>query len=454
MAYNRPTIVSGVTRATKAFFDNLLDGIDERITEDAADERFARIGQGSVGKVAALEPRVITNFGPSHGWTVNSAGGATITLNDATDHAYGTQSVKIVTSGTGSTHALTSTAVAAIDPDAQMFVVWVRFDEIDKIARIRLMASPDAGFTNYWTFESVISSSGIPEVQRPFKHGEWVPIGLPWSVATATGAPAKTGLTFLRVLINDRAAGATTIRLGRVGYRTVPKPYPNGVLINTYDDSSLSHYTIARDHHDKHGTAGVMFPILEWIGQAGKISRAQIDEMVYRSGWEVGGHADTYANHVKSVTGMTSSERQAMFAAIKADQMQHGYVSNVFAYPNGTVDAASELDLRKYFSLGRLALGRFSGGGADDQQIPVLPMRLYGQSCGNLTVAQVTGEIDRAIANGGLLTLLFHDLVETKVTPNDTTIANHAAIIDYAAQSDIAIRTAEQVRQAGLAIAA
>ncbi|UQT02043.1 hypothetical protein SEA_CHADMASTERC_26 [Gordonia phage ChadMasterC] len=29
MPYTRPTIVSGVTRATKAFFDNLLDGIDE-----------------------------------------------------------------------------------------------------------------------------------------------------------------------------------------------------------------------------------------------------------------------------------------------------------------------------------------------------------------------------------------------------------------------------------------
>ncbi|AUX81863.1 hypothetical protein FDJ33_gp26 [Gordonia phage Brandonk123] len=42
MPYTRPTIVSGVTRATKAFFDNLLDGIDERVTKAAADAAYVR----------------------------------------------------------------------------------------------------------------------------------------------------------------------------------------------------------------------------------------------------------------------------------------------------------------------------------------------------------------------------------------------------------------------------
>ncbi|QNJ55428.1 hypothetical protein KNV22_gp26 [Gordonia phage Love] len=41
MPYTRPNIVSGVTRATKAFFDNLLDGIDERVTKVAADATYA-----------------------------------------------------------------------------------------------------------------------------------------------------------------------------------------------------------------------------------------------------------------------------------------------------------------------------------------------------------------------------------------------------------------------------
>lgn len=436
-----------------------ISGGTSRSTYDATEKLAWLIASGSgggavtIGKVASLQSKVITNYSASHGWTTFSAGGATVTLNDTADHAFGLQSVKVVTGGAGSTTVLTSPSVAAIDQAAQMFRVWIKFDDADKIARIRLLASPDSGFTNYWTFESVISSSGIPEVQRPFKHGEWVPVALPWSTGVATGTPGTTNLNYLRVLINDRAAGATTIRVGRVEYMPLPRPYANGVLVCTYDDTSLSHYTIARDHHDRYGTKGVLFPIIEWIGQAGKMTEAQFDEMVFSSGWEVGGHASTYANHVLSVTGMNSAQRQAEFAAIKAWQQGRGYVSNAFAYPNGTVDAAAEIDLRKFFSLGRLALGRFSGGGADDQQIPSLPFRMYGQSCGNLSVAQVTGEIDRAIANKALLTLLFHDLVDPKVTSNDTLIANHSDILAYAAGSNIAIRTYEQLRQAGLTFA-
>ncbi|QNJ57997.1 esterase [Gordonia phage JKSyngboy] len=44
MAYNRPNIVSGVTRATKAFFDNLLDGIDEKSPEVAAIQATPELG--------------------------------------------------------------------------------------------------------------------------------------------------------------------------------------------------------------------------------------------------------------------------------------------------------------------------------------------------------------------------------------------------------------------------
>ncbi|UVF60710.1 hypothetical protein SEA_BOBBOB_22 [Gordonia phage BobBob] len=46
MPYTRPNIVSGVTRATKAFFDNLLDGIDERVTKVAADATYVRSVNG------------------------------------------------------------------------------------------------------------------------------------------------------------------------------------------------------------------------------------------------------------------------------------------------------------------------------------------------------------------------------------------------------------------------
>ncbi|QDK02245.1 hypothetical protein SEA_SAMBA_31 [Gordonia phage Samba] len=424
------------------------------LTPAKAEATFAKIGQGSIGKVTNLNTRVLTNFEPSHGWSTFSAGGATVTLNEATDPAFGTQCIKVVTGGAGATTVLTSPAMAAINRATEMPRLHLNFDLADRVARIRVLASADAAFTNYWTFESAISSAGIPEVQRPFKHGEWTKIALPWNTAVATGSPPTTGLTYWRVLINDRAAGPVTVRIGRLEYVPAPNAlYPNGVCVITADDSSATHATVLAPMLDKYGMRAVAFPIQEWVDQPGKISQAQLDELVFRKGWEVGGHASTYAAHAQSVTGMTPAQRQAEFAAIKAWNQQRGYVSNTFAYPNGTIDAAAELDLRKYFSMGRLALGRLSGSGADDQQIPSLPFRMYGQSLGNVTDAQVFAEIDRTIANKSLLTLLVHDIVETKVTANDTTIVKCQAIVDYLASSGIAVATYEDIRQKGLAYA-
>ncbi|QKY78380.1 hypothetical protein SEA_BARSTEN_25 [Gordonia Phage Barsten] len=56
MPYTRPTIVSGVTRATKAFFDNLLDGIDERLTKADADAAYVRMAGTTPGAVPVMKP--------------------------------------------------------------------------------------------------------------------------------------------------------------------------------------------------------------------------------------------------------------------------------------------------------------------------------------------------------------------------------------------------------------
>ncbi|AWN04223.1 hypothetical protein FDJ57_gp22 [Gordonia phage Sour] len=57
MVYERPTIVNGVTRADKAFFDNLLDGIDERVPKTVADATYATVWQASTAYAAGAVVR-------------------------------------------------------------------------------------------------------------------------------------------------------------------------------------------------------------------------------------------------------------------------------------------------------------------------------------------------------------------------------------------------------------
>ena len=54
MPYIRPNIVAGVTRANKAFWENVLDGIAERMTKTEADAAYAPIGSTGATTVEAL----------------------------------------------------------------------------------------------------------------------------------------------------------------------------------------------------------------------------------------------------------------------------------------------------------------------------------------------------------------------------------------------------------------
>lgn len=419
------------------------------VRPEVADAAYAPKGAGNVARFGRTEAKVVTNFDAGHGWTVQSAGGGNSNLNDTTDFAFGTQSLRLTTGGAGASVIVQNLAVPAIPAD-RMFRLWVKIDNPDTINRIRLFAASDTGFANYYSLETFISSAGIPEIQRPFKAGEWVPIALPWSTATVTGTPDRNNLTALRLLINDRNTVAT-IRLGRIEHVPYPAPlFPNGVVSLTYDDSFAAHYTVARPHLDKYGYAGVLFPILDRLDHPGYLTTAQVDRLAFNHGWEIGAHATTYDKHVQSVTGMTSAERIAEFRALRSWQQSRGYAASTFAYPNGTVTAAVEPDLRQFFGVGRLALGRFSATGADEMQNPSLPTRIYGQNCGNLTVAQITAEIDRAITNKTWLVLVFHNLPTTKAEANDFAAADHAAVVDYLNTSGVAVRTMDQVRQASL----
>ncbi|QFP94077.1 hypothetical protein SEA_JABBERWOCKY_22 [Gordonia phage Jabberwocky] len=58
MPYTRPNIVAGVTRATKAFFDNILDGVDEATAGDGTVE-LGYAGTSAQQVVGTNEPTAL-----------------------------------------------------------------------------------------------------------------------------------------------------------------------------------------------------------------------------------------------------------------------------------------------------------------------------------------------------------------------------------------------------------
>lgn len=459
-----PTVgATGWNTATDALIaqHNALDleggaaTVDELAAITADDVGAQPLGQGAVPRFTRAGVTVVSNFASGHGWTTASAGGATVSLNDTADFAFGTQSIKVVTAGGGSSTILEKTGLTTL-PQTQMYRLWVKADSAETLSRLRLFVASDSGFANYYNFEVYFSEAVPTEVERPYQAGEWVPVAFPWSTATVgAGSPTLGSLTFVRILINDRNVPAT-VHIGRLD--KVPYPgtaFPAGVVSMTYDDSFLSQYTIARAHLDTYGYAGTLFPILGRIDAAADangtyLTSAQVDLLAFQHGWEVGGHATTLAQHGAWST-MNSAQRTAELTAVRAYTQERGYNSSTFAYPSGITPIGAGTDMRPFYGVGRLALGRFSASGADELPNPAIPLRLYGQNPTGLTLAQMKAEVDRAAANKTWLIFLFHDIVAAKAKANDVTTADHLALVDYIAASGLAVKTMYEVLAAQLA---
>lgn len=410
---------------------------------DVGGALFAPLSGGATARFRRHVPEVLTSFQTGHGWTAVSGGGTT-SLNDTADSYAGTQSVKMVTSGAGASQIIGSAAVAPL-PAGHFYRIWVKVDAPETLARLRLFASDEPGFTKYYSIEATFSSSATAEVLRKWKAGEWVPIDMPLISATVTGTPNAAALTHLRVLANDRNIPAT-VHIGRVDYVPLPGAFPGGVVSLTYDDSWASAYTEARKVLAKYGYTATIFPIIERIDQAGYLSTAQLLELVREYGWEVGGHATTYAKHVQSLDGMTQAERRAELGAIRAWMQQNGITSSTFAYPNGRFDKATVADLAEYFTVGRMATGRYLI--PDELTLPSLPLRVLGMNGGTNTVTAIKDEVDRAAASGTWVVLMFHDIVSPEGTSNDCTPAEHAEIVDYIASVGADCRSMQEVMRA------
>ena len=78
-----------------------MDAVTLGMAKADAARKYAPIGQGGVPRFGRQDTTVVTNFESGHGWTVQSAGGGTSNLNDTTDFAFGTQSIRLTTAGAG-----------------------------------------------------------------------------------------------------------------------------------------------------------------------------------------------------------------------------------------------------------------------------------------------------------------------------------------------------------------
>ncbi|MGX6513255.1 polysaccharide deacetylase family protein [Rhodococcus sp. SJ-2] len=476
MTYVRPTIVSGVSRLTKALVDSITKGIadahgeiDGRLSEEVLNATYAPVSLGdevvksvngsapdAAGNVAiatgggavSIAPRSpappVSNFvapanQPGHGWAASGTG-ITAEPNDTTDAVIGSQSFRYTTDGTGGTgFGIDKTITTPVDVTGKYLRMWIKISDYSKLGQISIWLG-SGGLANRRSGEPFIGA--LPETASALKGGEWVTVDMAIAdFAASAGTPDLTQINTFRLRAYDNATGPLTVRFGGFALVDPPDQAAGGVVTLTFDDSSLSAYTIARPYMDRHGYPGVLFPILEQVDNPERISVEQMRALQNYNGWEIGAHANTNAEHALGMNGRTEAAMRAELTTMKDWYTARGFAPTSYAYPIGYYDALGERIVAEYFQAARGNATKFV-----ETLPPSMPYRVRAVSVGPATpVSTVSAMIDKAVASNGWVVVVFHGIQASSPTSPDTLTATFQGIVDYIATSGAKVRTMRQV---------
>ena len=416
---------------------------DKRLQRIAVDDGGRVKITGSVGVTAnrfqslalpntydPIDPSVaVTTLQTGHGFTNNAGGSAN--LNDTTDYVLGTQAVSVTTDGLGTSKTIKRTGMTAFSSNGRIPRIWIKVNDNTNVSALQLYMG-DTNLANYFRWEMKSSAT-----QKWLTNGEWHCITLPWGDATITGSPNRSSITDVQFRIVDNASAAVTVHFNGLMLVDEQDRYPNGVVSFSFDDTYLSHYTVARPKLDQYGFGATAYTIQDYVGGSGRMTLDQLKLLETYSGWEVSGHASTGAIHAARFTSLTDAQLETEYQTIKNWLSINGFKGDTIAYPGGEFNPTVLAKAEQYFIGGRTTFKK-------SEVIPAArrsKIRCGGYVTSSSTVAELKAAVDKAYDNKEWLILNFHDLVSSITSSTDYLIADFQELVDYVNTKNIAVRT-------------
>ena len=326
---------------------------------------------------------------------------------------------------------------AAVTATGSHLVALIKIDNMAAINGINLRVSSDANVTTNYVDLRV---SGGNVANSILNGGEWVPVTFSWSDSITTGTVDRSALRSWQFRIGALGGVSTTFRIAWLGVIPARGPY----CLVSFDDNRIE-ANLALAPMAKHGFPGTMYCIADAIGTTieGASFQTWTDLCRLRDhhGWDLACHAYRLANHnlalgFKSLSlGALDAELQMLKQWALASGLN---AADHFAWPKGEFDADMLAVARRYFATAGMATSFVA------QAWPTFtPMRLARLSVSSTTaVATVTAAINKALATGTGLELLFHQIVPSGATGSTQyNLADFAAVMDYIKASGIPVRT-------------
>lgn len=391
-------------------------------------------------------------FGGQTGHAYTSGGtNTTFNLNDTTDYVLGDRSMKATTSGAADAGASGSffrkLSGTAVDFTNKIPEIWLKIDDLSKLSDLVVWLGSGGALANAFKWRPTDNATtGI------YRSGEWARLTLPWSQQiTAAGTPTRNALTDVNIQFFDNGTGALVVHFG--GLSAVPDTttlWPNGVVSLTFDDGLLAHYTQAKMYMDKYGFQGTCYPIIDSIGVSNHMSLAQLKALQTVSGWDVGLHSYTQADHDAGFTTLTAAALTQNIRRMREYLLANGIYSPAhLAYPLGDWNLSTEATLAPLVTSARTTNPKYY-----ETWPPPNRMRLTTVPMSNTkTFANIQTDITNVKANKEWLILTFHDIVASAPASTGTTITIFQQIVDELNTQGVAVRTVHDVMAAQPGIA-
>ena len=442
------------------FGDDVLLGVDTHDTSMSAqgtNKQFAAAAVAAVAGTRGYRPADISYTDLIY--TGQAAGGPTVTTSgtgstgvvaDTTDFVLGGQAVKVTSNGAGANTKITITPGAAINLTGKSLVVWVKYENLSSfLSGYPRFILGDTGLVNTYTW-----LAGSAAGQPWNLDGEWMRITLPFGTATATGAPSRSSLGSLIMQVFDQSAGPVTVHVGGVALMAETTLFPSGVLSLAFDDGYLTQFSTAKPLMDSYGYRGTAYLITEtlWNHAAGfgsYMTLAQAQALEWYSGWEIGSHAFTAANHNAGYVAIGDAAALADMQAAKGYLISQGFRSpEQFAYPIGVYGPGTITGAQSVFGSGRSI--STLGGQPDETFPPAKPHRLRSSPISAVSgIAAITTAITRAAANKEWVIATFHDIPSSASGNLQLSTANFTTLLASIQSSGITVLPVSEVLKRG-----
>lgn len=382
----------------------------------------------------------------------NYAGGTT-TLHDTADFVIGSESAKIVTPGSVGVQCGFGIYGGPTLPD---------MTNADLVLLVKVTGMANAADFKFWLSDSNVMTNAyqwnLSEAGTTFPFlasGQWYRITLPRGATTLNGvAPNNAALNSWQLVVYDNGT-PMTVQLGGIGYCKKQKAFPNGAVSIRFDDL-LDETLAAADYMAQYGFAATAYAIAETMWNNASYSgylttdQARMLERVYN--WRIASHAYTVAVHNQTstqggsgtagYTAYTANDQRADMMACRQWLIQQGFTAaQHFAWPQGAWDEASSLVAREVFS-SAITLAH-----AHNETVPVAdPNRIRCYAPPNtVTGANLTAEVDKAIAGGEWLIVCFHRIVASVSQAIDVTTAAFQTFVDYLNTTGVSVPRIDEV---------